>query len=198
MRGTAARLESTRASELANSQAQIDVAVFTQWVDAYASGKTQLRDFYFRRFRPEFKPAVVAWIATRPVENPAAPLTLFAMPQYTSKARDDAARLEAQADAWATTARRNVQRSTNYVLGVVLFATAPPSCPPGGSASRCCPSASSCSCRRSCGSPCLRSASRSDALRPAAGFQRAARMASISSHLTIFDRPGTPNCRARS
>ena len=46
------------------------------------------------------------------------------MPQYTSKARDDAARLEAQADGWATTARRNVQRSTNYVLGVVLFAAA--------------------------------------------------------------------------
>ena len=124
MRGTAARLESTRASDLANAQAQIDVAVFTQWVNAYASGDKRLRDFYFRRFRPEFKPAVVAWIATRPLKNPAAPLTPFAMPQYTSKARDDAARLEAQADAWAATAQRNVQRSTNYVLGVVLFAAA--------------------------------------------------------------------------
>ncbi len=38
MRGTAARVESTRASDLANSQAQIDVAVFIQWADAYASG----------------------------------------------------------------------------------------------------------------------------------------------------------------
>ena len=124
MRGTAARVESTRASDLANAQAQIDVAVFTQWADAYASGEKLLRDFYFERFRPEFKPAVVAWIATRPLKNPNAPLTPFAMPQYTSKARDDAARLEAQADAWAATARRNVQRSTNYVLGVVLFAAA--------------------------------------------------------------------------
>ena len=122
MRGTAARVESTRASDLANAQAQVDVAVFVQWADAYASGNTLLRDFYFKRFRPEFKPAVVAWIATRPLKNPNAPLTPFAMPQYTSKARDDAARLETQADAWAATARRNVQRSTNYVLGVVLFA----------------------------------------------------------------------------
>jgi hypothetical protein len=32
--------------------------------------------------------------------------------------------LQAQADDLAATARRNVQRSTNYVLGVVLFATA--------------------------------------------------------------------------
>jgi hypothetical protein len=95
-----------------------------QWADAYASGNALLRDFYFERFRPEFKPAVVAWIATRPLKNPQAPLTPFAMPQYTSQARDDAARLEKQADEWAATARRNVQRSTNYVLGVVLFAAA--------------------------------------------------------------------------
>lgn len=122
MRGTAARLESTRASNLANAQAQVDVAVFTQWVDAYAKGETQLRDFYFKRFRAEFKPAVVAWIATMPVKNPSAPLTPFAMPQYRSAARDDAARLELQADGWAATARTNIQRSTNYVLCVVLFA----------------------------------------------------------------------------
>jgi hypothetical protein len=124
MRGNAARVESTRASDLANAQAQVDVAVFVQWADAYASGNALLRDFYFERFRPEFKPAVVAWIATRPLKNPQAPLTPFAMPQYTSQARDDAARLEKQADEWAATARRNVQRSTNYVLGVVLFAAA--------------------------------------------------------------------------
>jgi len=122
MRGTAARLESTRASNLANAQAQVDVAVFTQWVDAYAKGETQLRDFYFKRFRAEFKPAVVAWIATMPVKNPNAPLTPFAMPQSRSAARDDAARLELQADGWAGTARTNIQRSTNYVLCVVLFA----------------------------------------------------------------------------
>ena len=124
MKGNAARIESTRASSLANAQAQVDVAVFTQWVDAYARGETRLRDFYFERFRAEFKPAVVAWIATKPIKNANAPLTPFAMPQYRSAARDDAARLEAQADAWAATAQRNVQRSTNYVLGVVLFASA--------------------------------------------------------------------------
>ena len=124
MRGTAARLESTRASNLANAQAQVDVAVFTQWVDAYARGETRLRDFYFKRFRKEFKPAVNAWLATKPVQNPTAPLTPFAMPQYRSAARDEAERLEAQADEWAATGRRNIQRSTNYVLGVVLFAAA--------------------------------------------------------------------------
>ena len=98
--------------------------MFTQWVDAYARGEDELRDFYFARFRAEFKPAVVAWIATRPRRNPNAPLTPFAMPQYRSEAREEAAQLNRDADAWATKARRNVQRSTDYVLGVVLFAAA--------------------------------------------------------------------------
>ena len=53
----AARVESTRTADVANRQAQIDVALFTQWVDAYARDETELADFYRKRFRPEFRPA---------------------------------------------------------------------------------------------------------------------------------------------
>jgi hypothetical protein len=53
----AARVESTRAANVANRQAQIDVALFTQWADAYARDETELADLYLKRFRPEFKPA---------------------------------------------------------------------------------------------------------------------------------------------
>ena len=69
----AARVESTRAADVANRQAQIDVALFTQWVDAYATDKTELARFYRKRFRPEFRPAFVAWVATKPRTNPNAP-----------------------------------------------------------------------------------------------------------------------------
>jgi hypothetical protein len=119
-----ARIEAARASGVANAQTEIDVATFTQWVDAYATEERELADFYFRRFRPEFKPAVDAWIATRPLRTPDAPLTPFAMPQYKLAARAQAERLDRRADVLAATARRNIQRSTNYVLGVVLFAVA--------------------------------------------------------------------------
>jgi hypothetical protein len=122
-RGNAARIESTRASGLADAQTQIDVATFTQWVNAYALNQGQLSSFYFRRFRAEFKPAVNAWIATMPLRNRDAPLTPFAMPQYQLAARAEADQLEADAEAFAAQARTNVQRATNYVLGVVLFAT---------------------------------------------------------------------------
>jgi hypothetical protein len=123
-RATATRIESTRASSRADAQTQIDVATFTQWVNAYALKQTELADFYFRRFRKEFKPAVTAWIATRPLRNADAPLTPFAMPEYRLAARAEAERLEADAEVLAAKARTDVQRATNYVLGVVLFAVA--------------------------------------------------------------------------
>jgi TRAP-type C4-dicarboxylate transport system permease small subunit len=118
------RIEAARAAGLANAQAEIDVATFTQWVNAYAHRESRLADFYLQRFRPEFKPAVAAWLATRPLRNPEAPPTPFAMSQYRLAARAEAGRLDARAEELSAQVRRNIQRSTNYVLGVVLFAVA--------------------------------------------------------------------------
>jgi hypothetical protein len=123
-RANAKRIDSAKAAGLANTQTEVDVATFTQWVDAYAQKHTALEDFYFKRFRKEFKPAVDAWIATRPLKNPNAPLTPFAMPQYRLAANAESERLNAQAEVLATEVRRDIQRSSNYVLGVVLFASA--------------------------------------------------------------------------
>jgi hypothetical protein len=123
-RASALRIESAKTDALANAQQQVDVATFMSWIDAYARDETELADFYFARFRAEFKPAVDAWVATRPRRNPDAPLTPFAMDEYKLAARAEAGRLDAEAEIAAGQARTNVQRSTNYVLGVVLFAAA--------------------------------------------------------------------------
>jgi Na+-translocating ferredoxin:NAD+ oxidoreductase RnfD subunit len=123
-RANALRIESAKAAGLANTQTEIDVASFTQWVDAYTLGQNDLADFYFKRFRKEFRPAVDAWIATRPLKNANAPPTPFAMPQYKLAARTQAERFQAQAEISAAQVLRNIQRASNYVLGVVLFASA--------------------------------------------------------------------------
>jgi hypothetical protein len=123
-RTNAIRIDAARAQGLAEAQKEVDVATFIQWVDAYARGETSLQDFYFRRFRAEFKPAFTAWVATRPLENRNAPLTPFVMPQYELAAEQEAARLDVEAEASAATVRRNIQRASNYVLGVVLFSVA--------------------------------------------------------------------------
>jgi hypothetical protein len=118
----AARVESTRTADVANRQAQIDVALFTQWVDAYARDERELAGFYRKRFRTEFRPAFEAWVATRPRKNPGAPLSPFAMPQYELAATAQAGRLEAQAAAASEEVGRFIQRADNYSLSVVLFA----------------------------------------------------------------------------
>ena len=121
-RSTAARVEANRAAGLANRHIQVDVQTYIQWVDAYSAGDKKLADFYFRRFQPEMRPAVVAWVATRPLENRSAPLTPFDMPQYKSAALAQADRLESKGDVESATAQAHVERADKYTLCVVLFA----------------------------------------------------------------------------
>ena len=118
------RIEAARAADLASSQTQVDIATFIQWVDAYAQQEAELASFYRERFRAEFKPAFDAWIATRPLRTPGAPPTPFAMPEYRLAAAADATRLDAEAEVLAAQVRSYIQRSSNYVLGVVLCAVA--------------------------------------------------------------------------
>jgi hypothetical protein len=123
-RANAARVESARASDLADTQKEIDVATFSQFVDAYARHEARLADFYRKRFRAEFQPAVAAWMATHPLENPDAPLTPFAMSNYRLAATAEAERLQAAAEAAAAEARRDIQVANDYVLAVVLCSVA--------------------------------------------------------------------------
>ena len=46
-RANALRIESAKAAGLANTQTEVDVATFTQWVNAYSLGQFALADFYF-------------------------------------------------------------------------------------------------------------------------------------------------------
>jgi hypothetical protein len=118
------RIEAARAAGRANSETQVDIATFIQWVDAYAMDETELETFYRTRFREEFRPAFDAWIATRPLESSGAAPTPFALPEYRLASAAEAERLDAQAEVLSAQVRRDIQRVSNYVLAVVLFAVA--------------------------------------------------------------------------
>jgi hypothetical protein len=120
----AARVESTRQAAVANRQAQVDLALFTQWIDAYAKRQAELSSFYRKRFRAEFEPAFAAWIATRPRENENAPLSPFTMAQYRLAASTKADALENQAGDFSHVVARNIEHADRYMLAVVLFAMA--------------------------------------------------------------------------
>jgi hypothetical protein len=134
----AARAEAGRLSALGGQQRTVDVVSFTAWLNAlnaeiisnpsarpngvYTPDPDTVSGFLFSRFRPAFRPAVDAWLATRPLVNPAAPATPFAMPEYVIEADETAQRLIDDAEARAATARTANQRSDNYVLTAVVFA----------------------------------------------------------------------------
>ncbi|MDZ5623036.1 hypothetical protein [Nocardioides bizhenqiangii] len=121
-RTNAIRIEAARADGLARSQTQVDVATFIAWAEADRRGEDDLAQFLAERFREEFQPAYDAWIATRPFSDPAAPSTPFAMPEYQVESKNEAARLDAEAEESAAEVRTYIQRSSNYILTVVLYA----------------------------------------------------------------------------
>lgn len=134
----AARTESNRASAQAGQQRVVDVVTFSSWLQAlqqeiiadpsvrpagdYRPREGTLSGFLFARFRDEFRPAVDAWLATRPLVDPAAPATPFTLPEYRLAAEDTARSLVARADRLSADARTANQRSDNYVLTAVVFA----------------------------------------------------------------------------
>ena len=116
------RLDAGRSQGLAEAQTQVDLATFIQWVNAYALKRPELRQFYVSRFRKEFRPAFHAWLATKPFTDPDAPPSPFAMPEYRLAATVESHRLDEEASASSDLRDRDIQRQSNYVLGVVLFA----------------------------------------------------------------------------
>ena len=123
-RTNAFRIAAARAGGLADDEKQADLATFVQWVDAQASGDAYLADFYRHRFRPEFAPAFDAWLATDPFGNPSSPPSPFGMPEYKLAAEEESLHFDQLASGSALTVERYIQRASNYILGVVLFAVA--------------------------------------------------------------------------
>ncbi|MGH9251953.1 MAG: hypothetical protein ACRD0W_20915 [Acidimicrobiales bacterium] len=139
-RAGAARTESVRASTRAGQLGAVDVNTFTSWIAALsaeqragqANGLEQdgtyepqadtESGFLYTRFRPEFRTAVDAWLETRPLSEPAAAPTPFAMSEYRVAEAEQAATLDQQADRFSAVARQANQRGDNYVLMTIMFA----------------------------------------------------------------------------
>lgn len=120
----ALRTESVRHADLASRQTQIDLQLFSVWLEAYATGNQQLADFYRARFRAEFRPAFEAWLASQPLQNPNALPSPFDQPEYQLAAAAEAERLEGEAAATFESGTVANQTGDNYVLNTVLLALA--------------------------------------------------------------------------
>jgi hypothetical protein len=119
----AIRTESVRASSQAGQLVQIDIGLFTNWINAFAAEDQLLTDFYEQRFRPEFKPAFEAWLATKPAINPDAPPTPFSMSEYQVSKAQEAMQLETDAEAKFAEGTAANETSDNYILNTVILAS---------------------------------------------------------------------------
>ena len=120
---SALRVESTRDSTLAGQYKLYDVVLVNNWINAYTQGNTKLANIYQRRFRPEFRPAFEAWLATDPFNNPNAPPGPLFMPQYKVNLDDKANQLDAQAAKTFDEGQAAKEQGDAYVLNTVFLAT---------------------------------------------------------------------------
>jgi hypothetical protein len=118
----ASRQLSTQASDRAFVTTSINVTLFLQYVEARQSGNAAIAKFIYRRFPPEMRRAVDAWLATDPEHNPHAPSSPFTMSGYAQTMQAGSRKEEATAAAdfgQALIARRNADA---FTLLTVVFA----------------------------------------------------------------------------
>lgn len=120
---SAARIDAARYESNANRQASVQVALFTQWLNAETYSNTDLADFLRDSFPEPLATATSDWLDERTADDQAAPKTPFDMPTYVltdaRRAADEQASAE-QKSAQALTSNRN---SDNYTVLTILFAT---------------------------------------------------------------------------
>lgn len=120
---TTLRIQSTEATSNANRAATIQVGLFQQYAQAISAQNQALADFLYQRFPPNLKLATDAWLATRPLQNQAAPSSPFVMPEYVLPDQVEATRLSAQADERLQQANAASGVADQYTLLTVMFAS---------------------------------------------------------------------------
>ncbi len=133
---TDSRVEIAKSSTLRNlatrdaleaiSLRNFDSSTFNAWYIAFTLNSPQKEAIAVRRFRPAFRVAFNAWMATDPLHNPHAPPGPTYMPQYKLPAQAQANALDNEATTKFNAGTQAGATSDNYVqitvfLAAVLF-----------------------------------------------------------------------------
>lgn len=120
---TLAIIRTSKFTNLAEQKLSLQADLFSQWLGAVGTNNPALADFMLARFPEPLKTATVAWQATKPLTNPAAPLTPFQMPEYALPETLEADRWEAVADDEFEAADTAGTISDHYLLFTIVFAS---------------------------------------------------------------------------
>jgi len=113
----------TRNNLIALSQRNFDAATFNAWFIAFTLNSPQKEVIAERRFRPRFRVAFNAWLATHPLRNPHAPAGPTYMPQYRQPGLARAAELDGQADEAFAKGSTEGNQSDKYIRTTVFLAS---------------------------------------------------------------------------
>jgi hypothetical protein len=108
---------------IAGQQRNLDEALFVEYARAVGENNETLAKFFRGRLRPEFQPAVTAWLSTHPLRNKTAPSSPFEMPEYHSKANELAQENQMSANTLHDEAQKANRTGDTYTLLTVLFTT---------------------------------------------------------------------------
>lgn len=101
----------------------VDAITFIEYIKAQNDNDDDLSNFFYQRFRSDFKPAVDAWLETNPFENPDAPPHPFVMQEYKKTFSEDAKKFADDATIkWKDAAQAN-KNSDNFMLLTVIYAS---------------------------------------------------------------------------
>ena len=117
------RADAIRYEAVVNRQISVQVSLFSQWVQATASGDEQLAEFWRDRFPEPLASSMNAWLEQDPLQSTDAPTSPFDMPEYVSAESEAALQAALKAKEASETALRNNQFSDNYTVLTILFAT---------------------------------------------------------------------------
>lgn len=121
-RASSQRVEAARWTATAEAARGYDLQTFMLWLEATAQEDEELAAFVEQRFADRFRPAFDEWLAARPLQDPGAPPSPFALDTYAPPGTAEAEAADARADAFFDEALRDNRRGDDYTLLTVLFA----------------------------------------------------------------------------
>ena len=122
-KASATRTDANRAFQESLTFRVGDAVTFNAWFAAYVSGNRDATKVAERRFRPDFRVAFDAWLATHPFTNPNAPPGPQAMPQYRPTGEALSRSLDRQASAFYAEGQDAGGTGDDYVRTTVILAS---------------------------------------------------------------------------
>jgi hypothetical protein len=120
---SAARTEANRAFQESLTLRVADATTFNAWFAAYLAGDENDMRVAEKRFRPEYRVAFEAWLATDPFTNSDAPAGPQQMPVYKPAGEALSRKLDLQADQLYREGQKAAETGDQYVRTTVILAS---------------------------------------------------------------------------